>query len=166
VIGGAGILRPGSPGELQDVVLSGVTAEIRDNQFLDVLAGTLTNDGTIRLLDDPAIPQLGAALRTHGAVLLDGSGSVVFASNGSNQFSAFSGSTLSVGPDQTITTTPGALGSITSTLFNQGTIESNGGSLTLSGANKTNGGILRSRNGGTLTLSSLTLVNDAGGQQA
>jgi hypothetical protein len=162
-IQGSGVLRPGSPGELQDVALSGVTVEIRDNEILDLRAGTLTNNGTIRLLDDAAIGGFASYLRTSGAVLIDGAGSIVFGSNGANAIARFSGSTLTIGANQTITTAIGGAGTIDTELLNQGALDANGGTITLSGSvAKTNAGVMRARSGGSLTLTGFTLTNGEG----
>jgi hypothetical protein len=150
VIQGSGVVHPAPLGELRDVALQGVSVEIRDSEILDLLGGTLTNDGAIRLLDVPAGG--AASLRTRDAVLLEGSGSVVFASTATNQLVGFSGSTLSIGPEQTIKTGgTGTRGSLGVPLSSQGTIHADGGTLTLA-APVTNDGLLQASNEGILAV--------------
>jgi len=136
------------------------TVDIGSNKWLKLMAGTSTNDGTIRLNDTTTGY---AILYMDGDVTLGGTGSVEFISAGQNEIWADSGGgTLTVGAGQTIRAVAGTSGAIKVGTTNQGKIEANGGTVTLNTSNKVNQNIIQAIGGGTLNITGITLDNTAG----
>ena len=103
-----------------------------------------TNDGTIRISSSSG--GLSA-----GDLRLDGAGQVLFDTGSSSK--SISGVRLTLGAQQTISTTAGSLGQITAPLTNFGLVDANGGSLTLNATSSTtNNSTIQARNAGTLVL--------------
>ena len=116
------------------------------------LKGTIHNEGTIHLDDHGWASQL----LIDGDVTLDGSGQMRFESNDDNVIESLDpADTLTVGADQTLTTADVALtgqSRIITALNNQGVVEARVGGLTLNTNPKTNNGIFRAVDGGTLQI--------------
>jgi hypothetical protein len=116
------------------------------------LRGTVHNQGAIHL-DDHG---WAAVLKIDGDVTLDGSGQVRFESNDDNVIeSTDPADTLTVGADQTLVTAASTLAGqsfVYAAMVNQGVVEARVGGLTLSTNPKTNNGIFRAADGGTLQI--------------
>ena len=144
---------------------AGVTATIGTSRVLN-LSGTVTNNGRIEINDNGGSI---ATLRADGPVSLLGSGQVVFNTYDDCYLdSTDPGDVLTVGPDQTLTTAATTLlgeSRLICALVNQGTLEANVGSLSLYTHPKTNAGVFRAANGGTLQIlgADTQLTNYAGG---
>lgn len=116
------------------------------------LEGTINNNSTIKLLD--YVGYAGTAdMVCDGQLSLNGSGQLVFASNGGNYIKpAETGGSLVIGANQTIKADSGHNGYIQLGTINNGTIAADGGTVTLP-SSLTNNGLVRSSAGSTLTVS-------------
>ncbi len=129
------------------------------------LSTQVTNDGAIVIGDTGAD---SAGMRLLNDALLDGSGQVTIrpgASRGIYAANNNSAHTLTVGPDQEITSLAGEGADeayMYVTAVNQGTISANEGAFRIRTRNMTNEGLIRASNGGTLTLDDMTLENASG----
>jgi len=135
ITGSGTIDADGALAKLSNSTLDGVTALVEADDTL-TLIGPITNNGTIRLAD--ADPDLGnrALVSVLGALTIGGTGQIVFDSaEFQNVFGpAAAGSTLTIGPGQTIMTTPGSIGRFIVDLSNQGTMEATGGTIVIDSA--------------------------------
>ena len=146
---------------------SGVTARAGANNSRGTLAlqGTITNDGTLAVA-----PISGnSTLRVLGNVLLDGSGTVsLLRSPRSGGVSIIDSATptdvLTVGPDQTVDTAPDSPASVVSTaLVNEGTFRVSGNAdLNLNTHPKTNNGVIRAEDAGSIVITGISVDNTSG----
>ncbi len=132
------------------------------------LSGTITNDGSLEITDETS----GfAVLRIAGNVTLNGSGRILFLGNDDDILdSTDPADTLTIGPDQEVTTSPVARAGSSATSFrartiNNGTISANIGGLRIETGPKTNNGVFRAAGGGTFEflVASVLLTNYAAG---
>lgn len=135
---------------------SGLTTAIEGSVYLD---GTITNEGliTMGLAEGAGV----SWLYINGAVRLEGSGLFRFQGSGRRQFipanPGLTTDVLTIGPDQEITTNSTTVAeyqnsSIQAALNNLGTVTADGGGLDLYSRPKTNHGIFRAINGGTMRI--------------
>ncbi len=140
-------------------LLNGVTTDltINSNHGDNLrISNTVTNNGNIVLADGHNYTgsSYDAYLRTEGNATLAGNGQITFASNRNNFIlESAATDTLTIGSNQTITTTAGSRGYVYVNTVNQGRIDANGGTLYLSSRNKTNDGVMAASNNGLLSVS-------------
>jgi len=129
------------------VTLDNVTVEIDGDDTLNIL-GTVTNNSVILFQD--MVPGGNPALLYAGSgAQLAGNGQTLFSTNFSQNQIGPIGGTLTIGADQTVTTTPTAIGRFIVDVINLGTIDADGGQITLD-CSITNENILRARNSGKI----------------
>ncbi|HBG26503.1 MAG: hypothetical protein A2Y10_04050 [Planctomycetes bacterium GWF2_41_51] len=131
------------------------------NEYLKF--NNITNNGQIRLIDNPGV--YIAALQCNGAANIDGSGEIVFATGGGYNRITYANSSaadsITIGENQTIRTENGATGDIWLDVINNGIISADNGTITIY-ENVENNNQLRSINGGTVNLSTMTADNTGG----
>jgi len=156
-VDGTGRLLVNSSGTLTGPLslASGLTTALEGGNTY--LSGTFTNDGRIVM----GLPGAAAStLWVNGAVTLGGTGKLVLQDVGNRQILPRNSSpfdVLTVGTAQEITSTAGTIAeyqnaAIHAGLVNQGTITADSGGLVLYQQGKTNNGLFRAINGGTLRL--------------
>jgi len=138
--------------------------------------GTITNGGTLRLNDGTLVPngvQGSAAITLDGNVTINGGGRILFDTPNANFITSPGGTTptLTIGPAQTITNSPGGRGLVYPATVNAGLIEAVGPHPAPGSPNidlvmpaATNTGIIEARDGGFLRFnaSNLTVQNSGG----
>lgn len=133
---------------------AGITATVGTNEILG-LSGDVTNHGTFDIYDNSAGY---ARVRLDADTQLLGSGKLVFRGNDDSYLDSVAGTeVLTNGPSHTITTTADTLlgeSRLRPILINQGLLEAREGELTLDLGMKTNSGIFRAADGGTLEVRS------------
>jgi hypothetical protein len=165
---GANITVNGDYG-IDSLTLNSGSVQIGAGQRLTLSANSV-NQGTIDLADGSIYTgtSADAYLRINGNVSLTGSGAVRMSSAQGNYIvQTNAGDSLTVGSGQTIGTNgAGTQGVISASLVNQGTVEANGGSLTVNSYDASNSGLMQARNSGTLTISGITVDNTGATIQA
>jgi hypothetical protein len=159
-----------SPTDLSAVNVTIQTLTLQSDGVLNLLSGrsltiangAITNDGTININDvGGGITRLQISANT----LLDGSGQIVFASNDDNYIESLGGAVLTIGNQQTLTTTSQTLlanSILRAATVNNGVIQADVGGLTLDTEDKTNNNLLQALNGGTLEIRSIQVDNTNG----
>jgi hypothetical protein len=167
-------------GDTYDAVVSGAAVDVNGTFTIQALStdasasvsiGTTreltlnadsTNNGVIRLNDTT----VGiATLTVDGSVTLNGSGEVLFDGTQTQNLIDDTGSSpqLTIGADQTVRTNgAGTGGSIDAVTINYGTIDADGGTISLTAA-LTNNGLLSATNGGTVSYSEPSPLVNTGG---
>ncbi|MCW5932766.1 MAG: hypothetical protein KIT45_00515 [Fimbriimonadia bacterium] len=137
----------------------GGNLNILNTTSLHLFGPEITNNGTITINSNS-----GASITTllvRADTLLNGTGSLFMARSGGS-------ASLSTNPDVTLTNSAGhtirGQGNLNAALVNQGTVRANlsGGTLNLITNNKTNTGVMRAENNGTLLISNITVQNTGG----
>ena len=127
------------------------------------VTGDLTNNTTISLNDNSGSSYNAATFYTNGNVNLDGTGGISFDSAYQNYIRATNSTDLlTLGENQFITTSDGAIGQILVDMVNNGIVDADGGTITLSSIDVENNSILKSTDGGTLTVTSSSVDNTSG----
>lgn len=146
------------------VTLDGPVLHIANNRTLQ-LEGDFTNHSDILIEDPSSFTGDFAFLRIDGDVALNGSGNVFFNSIYQNSITSVSLATdvLTVTENQTIQTTPGSIGSISSNTVNEGLIHAaGGGKIFLNSQSKTNNAVIRASGDSEIELTSITVDNTNG----
>jgi hypothetical protein len=159
-----------------DLILNGVTSPVTlgggstltmigaNNRFTR-LQGAIVNNGTMILEDTGSGTN---QILIANSVSLSGAGTILFRGTENNQIDPIvNGATdiLMIGANQVVTTSDNTtLASLINARFvNNGLIEANAGELQIAGNSpKENNAVIRSRNGGNLQLSSVTVENADG----
>ena len=139
---------------------------VNSNQL--TLSQDSINSGTIALSDNSSSAYNQAALKINGSITVDGTsadyGQIVFGSSYHNVIT-FTNATdiLTVGQYQTIKTSAlETVGTIYTDMINNGTLNADYGTLTLSAVNVTNNGLIEAQNGGVMSITSSTIDNSNG----
>jgi len=121
------------------------------------------NNGTIKLEDTSSGTTNYAFLDIYGAVGLGGTGTIEFASAYQNRIVDRGSGHLTLGSGQTIRTsgTLGHQGDIMVALTNNGTVQADNGTVTLSRASSNNN-LMEAVNAGLLVIDGVTLTNSSG----
>jgi MYXO-CTERM domain-containing protein len=124
-----------------------------------------TVDGVLQFHDEWQTPF--AAVYAGDSLTLGGAGTLLFITNqaGNKLDSAAAENVLTLGPDLTVATNGASTaGSIAANAVMQGLVDANGGTVYLSGYDKTNVGTVQSRNGGDVFVRPGVTVYNAGGE--
>ncbi|WP_458233064.1 PEP-CTERM sorting domain-containing protein, partial [Roseateles sp. P5_E8] len=149
-------------------IAAGATARTYSGSSLG-LAGSIVNHGTLEVFDNTNWTSGPARLWVSGEVALTGTGRVRFIASEGVIDKSGSGSLLSIGAQQTVTTDAGAAGLITVNLVNQGRIEARGADSFLQAqvASIRNTGVLAAMDGSLLNIgigNADTLIDNTGGR--
>jgi MBG domain (YGX type)/SdrD B-like domain/Putative Ig domain len=141
-----------------NATLNGVTLDFGaelDGTWLVQNGLTLPSNPTsnLRIGSDTSSPLFTGNVTFVGSQTLGGTGDVIFGASVSNTLGPQAGSTLTIGPGITVRGTAGTLGTASAPLVLQGAVRADhaGGTLTVTGTNWSNQGML-SAEGGNLTL--------------
>lgn len=123
--------------------------------------GNLTNNTTITLNDNSSSIYNAAGFYTNGDLAIDGTGTILFDSSYQNKVDYTNiTDTLTLGSEQTITTSDNSKGEIKTKLINNGIIDADNGTIKLNITDKTNNSLMRAADTGTLELTGMELYNN------
>ncbi|MGD0567226.1 MAG: hypothetical protein ABSA78_02380, partial [Candidatus Sulfotelmatobacter sp.] len=155
-----------------NVFLTGLTLagtyDVQNNAATEI-NGTITNNGVINLQSSGNLTELYVTSAGTGTATLAGSGSIVLGTGANNAFNGAGGTSLII--DQNVSGV-GNIGEATLTLTNNSTIDANISPtvstqpliIQPSAGGMANNGILEATNGGTLTLTGAQFTNATNGK--